>query len=159
MVSFIFMTGILFAAFIFLTAIILLPGMTVTAFMSQSGLNKLAYLILFIVILTVSQYFLIRHIHGITSRRMAVRILDFQEDSLKELGRISNDRKIGTFYEREDWIRRISPLSPLLESRTYSVKKHTLLGKFPVYTVDLDISALMEIVMLTAINHPVKESE
>ncbi len=85
MVSAIFMTGVLFAAFIFLTAIILLPGMTVTAFMSQSGLNNLAYLILFILILAVSQYFLIRHIHGITSREMAVRILDFQEDSLNEL--------------------------------------------------------------------------
>ena len=80
MVSAIFMTGILLAVFLFLTAIILLPGMTVTAFMSQSGLNKLAYLILFITILAVSQYFLIRHIHGITSRTMASRILDFQED-------------------------------------------------------------------------------
>jgi len=153
MISLIFMTGILFAAFIFLTAIILLPGMTVAAFMSQSGLNKLAYLILFIVILAVSQYFLIRHIHGITSRHMAVRILDFQEDSLKELGRISDEGKIGTFSGHEEGIGRILPL---LESRTYSIKKHTLLGKFPVYTIDIDISALMEIVVLTAINHPAK---
>jgi hypothetical protein len=156
MVSLIFMTGILFAAFIFLTAIILLPGMTVMAFMSQSGLNELAFLILFIVILAVSQYFLIRHIHGTTSRQMAVRILDFQEDSLKELGRISEEGKNGMFPEHEDRSRRILPL---LESRTYSIKKHTLLGKFPVYTIDIDISALMEIVVLTAMNHPVKEGE
>jgi hypothetical protein len=149
MVSAIFMTGVLFAAFIFLTAIILLPGMTVTAFMSQSGLNNLAYLIMFILILGVSQYFLVRHIHGITSREMAVRILDFQEDSLNELSRIQDGGRVGTVHERKDWIRRIALL---IEARIYSVKKHTLLGTFPVYTADVDVSALMDTMTLTAIN-------
>ena len=154
MVSAIFMTGILFAAFLFLTAIILLPGMTVTTFMSQSGLNKLGYLILFITILAVSQYFLIRHIHGISSREMAARILDFQEDSLKELNRIHDDLKIRTSHEREDWIRRTSLL---LESRIYSVKEHSLLGIFPVYTVDIDVSVLMDTMTLTAIKHSIEK--
>jgi hypothetical protein len=148
MVSAIFITGILFAAFIFLTAIILLPGMTVTAFVSQSGLSNLAYLILFILILAVSQYFLIRHIHGITSREMAVRILDFQEDSLNELSRIQDGGRVGTVYERKDWIRRTALL---LEVRIYSVKEHTLLGTFPVYTADVNVSALMDTMTLTAI--------
>jgi len=153
MVSAIIMTGILFAVFIFLTAIILLPGMTVTAFMSQSGLNNLAYLILFIMILAVSQYFLIRHIHGITSRKMAIRILDFQEDSLKELNRIHDGGRTGTLYERKDWIRRTALL---LESRIYTVKEHTLLGTFPVYTADIDVSALMDTVTVTAIKRSIE---
>jgi hypothetical protein len=154
MVSAIFMTGILFAVFLFLTAIILLPGMTVTAFMSQSGLNKLGYLLLFITILAVSQYFLIRHIHGTTSREMAARILNFQEESLHELSGINSE--IVTGKERQDWSRRAALL---LESGFYSVKEHTLLGLFPVYTVDINIEALMDTMRLTAIKHAIKERE
>ncbi len=152
MVSLIFMTGILFAVFLFLTAIILLPGMTVTAFMSQSGLNKLAYLILFITILAVSQYFLIRSIHGTTSREMAERILDFQEDSLRELGRLRDDRRTGMLNEAGE---RTGQTDLLFASAIYSVREHTLLGKFPVYTVDIDIPALMDIMRLSATSHTV----
>ena len=141
MVSAIFMTGILIAVFLFLTAIILLPGLTVTAFMSQSGLNELGYLVLFITILAVSQYFLIRYIHGITSRAMAVRILDFQEESLKEMAGIYGAGNAGTLPKGEDWFE-IPAL--LLESRLYSVHEHTLLGLFPVYTIDIDFSALTD---------------
>jgi hypothetical protein len=147
-VSAIFMTGILLAVFLFLTAIILLPGLTVTAFMSQSGLDKLGSLVLFITILAVSQYFLIRNIHGITSRAMAARILDFQEESLKELAGIHDAGNAGTSREGEDWFE-IPPL--LLESRLYSVRQHTLLGIFPVYTIDIDFSALMDTTTRTAI--------
>jgi hypothetical protein len=141
MVSAIFMTGILLVVFLFLTAIILLPGMTVTAFMSQSGLNELAYLILFITILAFSQYFLIRHIHGITSRTMASRILDFQEDVLKELAGIPDDGNLRKSKDWEDWF---GMTALLLESRIYSVQQHTLLGVFAVYTIDIDVSALMD---------------
>ncbi len=154
MVSLIFMTGILFAVFLFLTAIILLPGMTVTAFMSQSGLNKLAYLILFITILAVSQYFLIRSIHGTTSRAMAERILDFQEDSLRELGRLRDDRRTGTLNEAGE---RTRQTDLLFASAIYSVREHTLLGKFPVYTVDIDIPALMDIMRLSATGHTAED--
>jgi hypothetical protein len=147
-VSAIIMTGVLFAAFIFLTAIILLPGMTVTAFMSQSGLNELGYLILFITILAVSQYFLIRHIHGISSREMAARILDFQEDSIGDLIRMHTGGWSGTYDDHKDRMRRVAVL---LESRIYTIKEHTLGGLFPVYTVDIDFSALMDTVTLSAI--------
>jgi len=148
MVSAIFMTGILIAVFLFLTAIILLPGLTVTAFMSQSGLNKLGYLVLFITILAVSQYFLIRHIHGITSRAMAIRILDFQEESLKELAGIHGTGNAGISHKGKDWFE-IPAL--LLESRLYSVHERTLLGLFPVYTIDIDFSALTDNTTRTAI--------
>jgi hypothetical protein len=141
MVSAIFMTGILLAVFLFLTAIILLPGLTVTAFMSQSGLNELGYLVLFITILAVSQYFPIRHIHGITSRAMAIRILDFQEESLKELAGIHGVGNIRASHQGEDWF---ELPAYLLESRFYSVQQHSLLGIFPVYTIDIDFSALMD---------------
>jgi len=141
MVSAIFMTGILIAVFLFLTAIILLPGLTVTAFMSQSGLNELGYLVLFITILAVSQYFLIRHVHGITSRAMADRILNFQEESLEELAGIHSAGNAGISHKGKDWFE-IPAL--LLESRLYSVHEHTLLGMFPVYTIDIDFSALMD---------------
>jgi hypothetical protein len=141
MVSAIFMSGILLAVFLFLTTIILLPGMTVTAFMSQSGLNELGYLVLFITVLAVSQYFLIRYIHGITSRAMAARILDFQEDSLRELTGFYDTSGTGKSTEREDWFE-IPAL--LLEARIYSVQEHTLLGLFPVYTIDIDFSVLTD---------------
>jgi len=156
MVSLIFMTGILFAAFLFLTAIILLPGMTVTAFMSQSGLNDLAYLIFFITILASSQYFLIRSIHGITSREMAVRVLDFQEDSLNELRWCHDDRKTWMPHGAGEWTRRADIL---FEPAMYSVREHTLMGEFPVYTIDIDIEALMDIMKLTAISHASGEKD
>jgi hypothetical protein len=148
MVSAIFMTGILLAVFLFLTAIIFLPGVTVTEFMSQSGLNELGYLVLFVTVLAISQYFLIRHIHGITSRAMAARILDFQEDSLKGLTEIHNAVRTKKSYEKEDWF---IMTTLLLESRIYSIKQHTLLGLFPVYIVDIDFSALMDSTTLIAI--------
>jgi hypothetical protein len=148
LVSAIFMTGILLAVFLILTAIILLPGLTVTAFMSQSGLNELGSLVLLITILAVSQYFLIRHIHGITSHAMAARILDFQEESLKELAGIYSDRDTGTSHQEED---SFELPALLIESRFYSVQQHTLLGIFPVYTIDIDLSALMDTTTRAAI--------
>ncbi len=156
MVSAIFMTGVLLAVFLFLTAIILLPGMTVTAFMSQSGLNKLAYLVLFITILAVSQYFLIRHIHGITSRAVASHILDFQEDVLKELTGIHDAGSSRNPDEGKDWF---EMTALLLESRIYSVQQHTLLGVFPVYTVDIDVSALMDTTTRAAIKRYIERQK
>lgn len=155
-VSAIFMSGILLAVFLFLTTIILLPGMTVTAFMSQSGLNKLAYLVLFITILAVSQYFLIRHIHGITSRVMAIYVLDFQEDVLKELAGIPYT---GSFRKPDEGKDRFEMTALLLESRTYSVQKHTLLDIFPVYTVDIDVSALMDTATRSAIERYIEKQK
>ena len=47
----------------------------------------------------------------------------------------------GTSPKGEDWFE-IPAL--LLESRLYSVHEHTLLGLFPVYTIDIDFSALTD---------------
>jgi hypothetical protein len=140
-VSAIFLVGILLAVFLFLTTIILLPGITVTAFMSQSGLNKLAYLVLFLTILALSQYFLIRYIHGITSRAVAIHILDFRLDALRELAAVYDDGGVGNSEECAD---RVEMTAALLETRIYSIQTHTLFGIFPVYTVDIDFSALMD---------------
>jgi hypothetical protein len=148
LVSAIFMTVIVLEVFLILIAIILLPGLTVSAFMSQSGLNELGSLVLLITILAVSQYFLIRHIHGITSHAMAARILDFQEESLKELAGIYSDRDTGTSHQEED---SFELPALLIESRFYSVQQHTLLGIFPVYTIDIDLSALMDTTTRAAI--------
>jgi len=155
MVSAIFMTAVLLAVFLFLTAIILLPGITITAFMSQSGLNELGYLVLFITILAVSQYFLIRYIHGITSRTMASRILDFQEEALKELAGTPGAGSAGT-SDGEDWF---EMPARLLESRLYSVQQRTLLGMFPVYTVDVDFSALMDSTTRAAIQNYIERKK
>jgi hypothetical protein len=130
--------------------------MTVTAFMSQSGLNELAYLVLFITILAVSQYFLIRHIHGITSRAMASRILDFQEDALKELTGIHDD---GSFRKPDEGEDSFEMTALLLESRIYSIQQHTLLGIFPVYTVDIDVSALMDSTTRAAIKRYIERQK
>ena len=47
----------------------------------------------------------------------------------------------------------------LLESRIYSVQQHTLLGIFPVYTVDIDVSALMDTTTLTAIKRYIERKK
>jgi hypothetical protein len=36
------------------------------------------------------------------------------------------------------------------------VKEHTLLGTFPVYTADIDVSALMDTVTVTAIKRSIE---
>src|SRR5208337_4288006 len=93
-ISVLFMIGFFLIVILFLTTIILLPGITVTTFLSESGLEALGHLVLLIALLAVSQYFIIRYFHGISSRLMAERLFEYKETALRDLshGRRKNRR-------------------------------------------------------------------
>ena len=148
LVTAMFLFGFLLAIFLFLTTIIYLPGVTLNAFLNQSQLAELGHLFTLLAILATSQYFIIRYIHGITSRRMADRLFDFKEQSLTELLDRENQTLFGSLNPRD------TPLETsalLLESKIFIIKRNSLAGLFPVFVVDLDFSVLMDSTTLTAI--------
>jgi hypothetical protein len=121
---------------------------TLNAFLNQSQLAELGHLFTLLAILATSQYFIIRYIHGITSRRMADRLFDFKEQSLTELLDRENQTLFGSLNPRD------TPLETsalLLESKIFIIKRNSLAGLFPVFVVDLDFSVLMDSTTLTAI--------
>jgi hypothetical protein len=155
-VTAVFLFGFMLAIFLFLTTIIYLPGVTLKAFLNQSELTQLGHLFSLIAILAFSQYFIIRSIHGITSRRMAERLFDYKEESLRDL----LDAEIPT--PSGNSIPDQNPLeagSLLLESKIFIVKRSTFAGAFPVFVVDLDFSVLMDTTTLTAIKGYIVEKQ
>ncbi len=153
-VTAVFLFGFMLAIFLFLTTIIYLPGVTLTAFLNQSDLRELGHLFTLLAILAISQYFIIRYIHGVTSRAMAERLFDFKEDSLRRL------------LEGETKTRSMTPHrnppetgANLLESKIFIVKRSSLAGAFPVFVVDLDFSVLMDTTTLTAIKGYIVEKK
>ena len=155
LISLLFLMGFLVVVFVFLTTIILLPGITLNAFLSESGLTGLAYMFLPVGILAVSQYFIIRYIHGITSRQMAERLMDYREHALRGLAGEGGDPATGDPSGAEQ---RYRVTSTLLESRIYQIKRNSLLGAFPVWVVDLDFSVMMDSTTLTAIKGYIRKS-
>ncbi len=154
-ISLLFITGFLIVVFIILTTIIFLPGVTLNAFLTESGLTKLAHLFLPLGVLAISQYFIIRYIHGKTSREMAERLMDFREHLLRSL---TEDLADNTHCSATDAECRYEVPSGLLESQIYQVKRNSLFGAFPVYVVDLDFSVMMDTTTLTAIKGYIRKS-
>lgn len=155
LISLLFMMGFLIVVFVFLTTIILLPGITLNAFLSESGLTQLAYVFLPLAVLALSQYFIIRYIHGISSREMAERLMDYREHSLKTLA----GEDMGPVPGEAGGVEHGYELtSMLLESRIYQIKRNSLFGAFPVYVVDLDFSVMMDTTTLTAIKGHIRKS-
>jgi len=154
-ISLLFLTGFLIVVFIFLTTIILLPGLTLNVFLSESGLTSLAYLFLPLGILATSQYFIIRSIHGNTSRKMAERLMEHRENVLRCLARDIVKNTPGSPVSPEQ---RYEVTSRLLESRIYQIRRNSLLGAFPVYVIDLDFSVMMDSTTLTAIKGYIKKT-
>ena len=148
LVTALFIFGFLLAIFLFLTTIIYLPGVTLNSFLDQSQLTELGHLFSLLAILAISQYFIIRYIHGITSRTMADRLFDFKEQSLEELLDRENSPRIRS---REIDENPLETSALLLESKIFIVKRNSLAGTFPVFVVDLDFSVMMDSTTLTAI--------
>ncbi|WP_321504483.1 hypothetical protein [uncultured Methanoregula sp.] len=144
-ISALFMVAFAFAVILILITIILLPGITVATFLTESGLAVLGHLVGLIAILAVSQYFIIRYIHGSGSRLVALRLLDHKEDTLREL--LVEDRDGPADPAKNPY----ETTTRLLESKIYQVKQNTLLGTFPVYVVDLDLSVMLDSTTMTAI--------
>lgn len=148
-ISLLFFTGFLTVVFLFLTTIILLPGVTLNAFLTESRLSELAHMFLLLSILAISQYFIIRSLHGKTSRVMALRLMDYREQLLQSLVRdIGNTATSGPAAGVEG---RYEMTSRLMESRIYRIKRNSLLGTFPVFVMDLDFSVMLDTTTLTAI--------
>ncbi len=143
-----FIFGFLLAIFLFLTTMIYLPGVTLNAFLNQSDLTELGHLFSLLAILAISQYFIVRYIHGFTSRAMADRIFDFKEQSLTELLESENMARPENFATDEN---PLETSALLLESKIFIIKRNSLAGIFPVFVVDLDFSVLMDSTTLTAI--------
>ena len=148
LVTAVFIFGFLLAIFLFLTTMIYLPGVTLNAFLNQSELTELGHLFSLLAILAISQYFIIRYIHGFTSRTMADRIFDFKEQSLTELLERENMAKPENSDSDEN---PLETSALLLESKIFIIKRNSLAGTFPVFVVDLDFSVLMDSTTLTVI--------
>ena len=152
----IFIFGFLLAIFLFITTMIYLPGVTLGAFLDQSELDELGYLFSLLAILAISQYFIVRYIHGFTSRVMADRLFDFKENSLTDLLSMQESGNPGNSHPDK------TPLETsalLLESKIYRVRRNTLGGAFPVFVVDLDFSVMLDNPTLTAIRGYVVDRE
>ena len=148
LVTAMFLFGFLVAIFLFLTTIIYLPGVTLNAFLNQSQLTELGHLFSLLAVLAISQYFIIRYIHGITSRTMADRLFDFKEQSLQELLDREDKAMYGSTGPEKN---PLETSALLLESKIFIIKRNSLAGTFPVFVVDLDFSVLMDSTTLTAI--------
>ena len=139
-----FLIGFLIAIVLFLTTIILLPGITLKAFLDQSRLTDLGNLFGLIAVLAISQYFIIRYIHGLTSRTMAGRLFDYKENALQDL-----QNTVGSGNTNPE--NRAETTTLLLETKIYKIKRNTLTGFFPVFVVDLDFSVILDNTTRTAI--------
>ena len=143
-----FIFGFLLAILLFITTMIYLPGVTLSAFINQSQLDELGHLFGLLAILTISQYFIVRYIHGITSRTMADRLFEFKENSLKDLLDIEKPGISGNSNMDKN---PLEMSARLLESKIYIIRRNSLKGAFPVFVVDLDFSVMMDNPTLTAI--------
>ena len=148
LVTAVFIFGFLLAIFLFLTTMIYLPGVTLNAFLTQSELTELGHLFSLLAILAISQYFIVRYIHGFTSRTMADRIFDFKDQSLTELLDRENMARQNNSDSDEN---PLETSALLIESKIFLIKRNSLAGAFPVFVVDLDFSVMMDSTTLTAI--------
>lgn len=152
-ISLLFLTGFLAVVFLFLTSIILLPGITLNTFLTESGVQELAHLVSLLAVLAISQYFIIRTLHGQQSRVMAGRLMDYRLLLLKSLERDIADGR----GDKGDVESRYEMTARLLESRIYRIARNSLAGAFPVTVVDPDFSVMMDTTTLTAIKGYIRE--
>ncbi len=127
------------------STIILLPGITLQNVLSDEDIQEMSNLFLNIIILVISQYFVLRYIHGITSLSMATRFSERKAQYLSEQIEESGDS--GT----PGSTRPIPPpdtlcekTAALLESKIYQVEERTIWGTFPVYIINPDFSAVLK---------------
>jgi hypothetical protein len=154
LINVIIIIGALLALFLIGMTIFLLPGMAVNAFLDQSRLADLGDLFAKIAILAVSQYFVVRYIHGYTSRAMAERIFNDKEERLQQLG--ETREKTGTealsLHRNPEEV-----ITLLLESKIFQLARNSLSGAFPVYVVMLDFSVIMDSSTLTTFRGYIQE--
>jgi hypothetical protein len=153
-ITLLFFMGFMASFVLFMTTIILLPGITVSMFLSQSGLSEIGYLVALLAVLGLSQYFIVRYIHGITSRVLVERLFEYKETSLQQLLKTGTDSRVKTGNGSEH----IGTTIVLLESRIYQIQRNSFFGLFPVYVVNLDFSVLLDSSAITTITGYIHET-
>jgi len=143
-VSFLFLVGAALALVAIVSTIILLPGITVNNVLSEAELKELGHFFLAIGVAVVTLYFIMRYIHGITSRDLLVR---FTEDKTACLFRQieitscpARASAAGASVEEPENAALCRAAELLLEAQIYQVEQKTLFGTFPVYIVNPDFS-------------------
>ncbi|MGB2673507.1 MAG: hypothetical protein WBC56_01035 [Methanoregula sp.] len=126
-----------------LSTLVLLPGMSVNNILSVTELKQLSHFFLAIGVILITQYFIMRYIHGNTSRDLLARFsqgkaacLFHQIELTGQTGRSSS----GAADEDAEAAAVCRAAELLLESQIYQVDKKTLFGTFPVYIVNPDFS-------------------
>ena len=150
LVGVMFVTAALLVLLLIVSTIILLPGVTIQAFMSLAGLEEMTNLFLFIGIIAVSQYFVVRFFHGIASTRMADAFSKNKIQMLECAGREEASAREGDDMAGQAGVStgRTGPCEiaagALLEAKIFRLGLRTMGGLFPVYLVDLDFSVLFD---------------
>ena len=145
-VSFLFLLGAALALIGILSIIILLPGVTVNNVLSVSEFNELGNLFIAIAVVLVTLYFIVRYIHGITSRDLLARFstnkTEFLLNEIESTGETSQSLSASGTPDpaTPDTLRKAAEL--LLETQIYKVERKTLFGAFPVYIVNPDFSRI-----------------
>jgi hypothetical protein len=143
-VSFLFLLGAAVALICIISTIILLPGITVNNVLSVSDFSKLGNLFIAIGVVLISQYFLFRYLHGITSRDLLARFSQNKTECLlyqmKIIGDAGPSPALAGSPDSATTDTLCEATELLLESRLYQVEKKTIFGAFPVYIVNLDFS-------------------
>jgi hypothetical protein len=147
-----FIIGFLFAAVLFFTTIIILPGITLNAFLALSRLSELGDLFVLLAVLAISQYLIVRSIHGSTSRTMAGDFFDYKENLLLHL-------KDMVKSDNNSVENRAETITRLLETKIYTIERNTLSGFFPVFVVDLDFSVMLDSTTETAIMRYISDTQ
>ncbi|MFZ1898815.1 hypothetical protein [Methanoregula sp.] len=128
------------------STLVLLPGMSVNNILSVTEFKQLSHFFLAIGVILVTQYFIMRYLHGITSRDLLARFSQGKTECLFHQIEITGHSGLS----RDDTARTDAETFPLcraaellLETQIYQVEKKTLLGMFPVYIVNPDFSLVL----------------
>ena len=143
--SLIFLSAVLALVGI-LSTLVLLPGMSVNNILSVAELKELSHFFLAIGVLLVSQYVIMRYIHGITSRDLLERFSQRKTACLIKQIEITGQAggsPTGPADADAETAAVCRAAELLLETRIYQVEKKTLLGAFPVYIVNPDFSLVL----------------
>lgn len=124
--------------------IILLPGFTVSTVITGSDFEQMSARFLSIGLILFSQYFIFRYIHGITSRKMITTFSDVKSQHLYH--QMNTTEKV---CQAEQGVEPVSDIvcettTLLLESKIYQIEKKTIMGAFPVYIVNPDLSVIFD---------------
>jgi len=143
-----FSAAALLLLFAILSTIILLPGFTVKTLLTLTGLKNLGNFVFLIVILIMSQYFVVRFFHGISSRRMATQFSDAKIGRLQLLQKgysttlSTSNSPLENQSQSADEI--CQATGSLLESKIYHVEIRDIYGLFPVFIVNPDFSVILD---------------